>query len=230
MSNSAVAYTQASELPFVFKTFTRLLSHSTDHGSRVSPSVTYPDSRNAEILRELFSDIRNREIFFCRSFLFDRARGPPRPGELERRRSPDAVERYQQSSKLHCLYGVPILNHGRTRSSRMYPFACSKVYDIREYTDNTKWGPFMDDDTDRVDWEKVEAIMIVLRANIQNKGLDNFPIFTNFLNTPFPGTWPNSYIPMPLNREITPLETGDPYDVSGTWLRVCSTDRHHPAQ
>ncbi|EON97395.1 putative f-box domain-containing protein [Phaeoacremonium minimum UCRPA7] len=102
----------------------------------------------------------------------------------------------------------------------MYPFACSKVYDIREYTDNTKWGPFMDDDTDRVDWEKVEAIMIVLRANIQNKGLDNFPIFTNFWNTPFPGTWPNSYIPMPLNREITPLETGDPYDVSGTWLRV----------
>ena len=88
----------------------------------------------------------------------------------------------------------------------------------------------MDDDTDRDDWEKVEAIMIVLRANIQNKGLDNFPIFTNFWNTPFPGTWPNSYIPMPLNREITPLETGDPYDVSGTWLRVCSTDRHHPAQ
>lgn len=77
---------------------------------------------------------------------------------------------------------------------------------------------------DRVDWEKVEAIMIVLWYNLKNKGLDRLPVFQQFWDVPFAGCWPNSYIPMPLNREIKEVELEDPYDVSGTWLRVCSEE------
>ncbi len=124
------------------------------------------------------------------------------------------------AAKLHCLYGMAILKCVRTRSSRMYPFACSKVYDLRQYTDKTRWGPFMNDDSDRIDWEKVEAILLVLRSNIRSKGLDGFPVFANFWSTPFAGTWPNSYVPMPLYRELGSLDMDDPYGVSGTWIRV----------
>jgi hypothetical protein len=104
----------------------------------------------------------------------------------------------------------------------MYPFACSKVYDLRQYTAATRWGPFMNDGSLRVDWEKVEAILLVLRSNILNKNLDTFPIFANFWNTPFAGPWEGSYIPWPPPEErgVSELERRDPYDVSGTWLRV----------
>ncbi|KAJ9149030.1 F-box domain-containing protein [Pleurostoma richardsiae] len=209
-----------SHLGFVHDTVTRLLKHAAHSGARSFPSLTYPRSRNAQLLTEAFDRLDNRHAFFCNSTLFERARGSfksiyHRP--LARKLTPEAR---QQSAKLHCLYGMAVLSHGRTRSSRMYPFACSKVYDMREYTPLTRWGPFADDGTDSVDWEKVEAILIVLRANIRSKGLDNFPIFTNFWNTPFPGSWPNSYLPLPLVREISALDAQDPYDVAGTWLRV----------
>lgn len=195
---------------------TRLLRNSARGGSRSTHSVTYPQSRNAEFLDGLFADAENRDAFMCRSFIFERARGktnhfqdPPRP-------------EHQQSAKLHSLYGMPVLRCGRLRSSRMYPFACSKVYDLRQYTMRSRWGPFMADGSDRVDWEKVEAVLLVLRNNIRNKELDKFPIFANFWNKPFAGSWPESYLPMPINREIAPVEIRDPYDVSGTWLRVSS--------
>ena len=47
-----------------------------------------------------------------------------------------------------------ILQLACRRSSRMYPFACSKVYDLRQYSARTMWGPFLDDCSMRVDWEK----------------------------------------------------------------------------
>ena len=71
-----------------------------------------------------------------------------------------------------------------------------------------------------MDWEKVEAILIVIRANVKSKGLDAFPIFSNVWNTAFAGPWAGSYLPWPANREKKELEKQDPYDVSGTWLRV----------
>lgn len=73
---------------------------------------------------------------------------------------------------------------------------------------------------DKVDWEKVEAIMIVLWSNLKNKKLDRLPVFQQFWGVPFAGSWPNSYIPLPMDRDIKDLELQDPYDVSGTWLRV----------
>ncbi|KXJ95403.1 hypothetical protein Micbo1qcDRAFT_230668 [Microdochium bolleyi] len=118
-----------------------------------------------------------------------------------------------RSAKLHCLYGKPVHyahpESHRTRHSRMRPFACSRVYDLRQYTTQTRWGPFMGGGSDggsgsggdadlRVDWEMVEAIMIVLGANLRNLGLETYPIYKNFWATPFAGVWPNSYLGMPL--------------------------------
>ncbi|KAH8889666.1 hypothetical protein GQ53DRAFT_187850 [Thozetella sp. PMI_491] len=235
------------EVSFVCNTVTRLLEHASpeDHVQREIRSVTYAKSRNTDWLTKLFSSSAVQDAFFARSLLFDRARGAA--GNFQ---EPPKLE-HQQSAKLHCLYGVPLLKFGRTRSTRMYPFACSKVYDLRQYTPATHWGPFMNDGSDRVDWEKVEAIMLVLGNNIKDRGLDRYPIFSNFWTTPFAGSWPKSYIRWPPaeaeaareggegETEVKMLTTGpeddeaaeeariskqlqldDPYEVSGTWLRV----------
>lgn len=206
---------QKSELAFVYNTTTRLLSRSARSLERSSRSVTHAASRNASLLADIFADEPNRSAFLSRSFIFERARG-----ETKNFSSPPKAE-HQMSAHLHCLYG-PQLKHGRTRSSRMYPFACSKVYDLREYTENTRWGPFMNDGSLRVDWEKVEAILLVLRSNIKNKSLDSFSIFAHFWDKPFAGPWEGSYIPWPplTERKQSELERRDPYDVTGTWLRV----------
>lgn len=118
---------------------------------------------------------------------------------------------------------------GEVDDSCVYPFACSKVYDLRQYTDGTKWGPFMNDGSARVDWEKLEAILIVLGYNIQKRRLDTqYTIFANLWDMPFGGTWPNSYLAWPEGVERTPLQLRDPYDVSGTWIRmVCFVDYSH---
>jgi len=114
-----------------------------------------------------------------------------------------------RSAKLHCLYGKPIQfahpEAHRTRYSQMRPFACSRVYDLRQYTPQTQWGPFMGggatsegdgsgDATLKVDWEMVEAIMLVLGANLKKFGLEMYPIYRNYWATPFAGAWPNSYM------------------------------------
>ncbi|KAK1836618.1 hypothetical protein QBC39DRAFT_89137 [Podospora conica] len=214
------------ELDFVHTTVTRLLRNASqpgpDEADRAVRSVTYPASRNATVLKALFADDANREAFLCRSFLFDRVRGGTMAVADRAGGGDDAGvnEDHQKSAKLHSLYGAPVLKHGRTRASSTYPFACSKVYDLREYTEESRWGPFLADGSERVDWEKIEAILIVLRANVKSKGLDTFPIFSNFWNAPFAGSWSGSYLPWPANRERKHLELRDPYDVSGTWLRV----------
>ncbi|KAG8166567.1 hypothetical protein KVR01_002256 [Diaporthe batatas] len=228
---------QNDDLPFVYNTVTRLLQHVTSQATRPRPSVTYGESRNASILRECFSHESAVHAFLCRSFLFQRARAPIK--KFTSPKQPPTEER-QMSAKLHCLYGSPVLNYGRLRSSRTHPFAISKVYDIREYTARTRWGPFMDEGPDgshvgddgprdqpgyKVDWEKVEAIMIVLWHNMKLKGLDRLPVFNHFWGRPFGGCWPDSYVPEPTNRHVTDLDLQDPYDVTGTWLRiVCFLD------
>lgn len=196
--------------------------------------MSYQASRNTHLLRDCFSSTSTVEAFLCQSFLFQRARQPIKTSN-QHKQLPTPEQ--SMSAKLHCLFGDMVLNYGRTRSSRTYPFACSKVYDIREYTQRTRWGPFMDDGPgpvgiegneegqlglpdDKVDWEKVEAIMIVLWSNLRTKGLDRLPVFQQFWGVPFAGSWPNSYIPLPLNRVVNDIELDDPYDVSGTWLRV----------
>ncbi|KAK3390523.1 hypothetical protein B0H63DRAFT_465889 [Podospora didyma] len=212
---------KAEELPFVYSTVTRLLKHSAQdqEGERPLVTMTYPISRNATLLASLFENESNRKAFLMRSFIFERAQG------LTNGIEDPPKENHQQSAKLHCLYGMPSRNPGRTRSSKMYPFACSKVYDLRQYTGDSRWGPFINDGSDRVDWEKVEAILLVIRTNIKNKGLDAFAIFSYIWSDPFCGCWPRSYIPWspePLEPEggSAALSARDPYGVTGTWLRV----------
>ncbi|PNY28769.1 Uncharacterized protein TCAP_01314 [Tolypocladium capitatum] len=204
------------ELDFVSRTVDRLLKHASSQGRTIDNSHTHCASRNADFLAELFVDQSNREAFLQRSFLFERVRNehhqPPIRGRGQLHES-----EYQLSAKLHCLYGKPILNLGRLRSTRTYPFAVSKVYDLRQYTDLTKWGPFMDDTTGRVDWEKVEAILIVLGYNITMRRVSK--LFSDVWDTPFSGSWPKSYMPSP-KAEVTPLDGSDPYGVTGTWYRV----------
>ncbi|KAK0643642.1 hypothetical protein B0T16DRAFT_186983 [Cercophora newfieldiana] len=183
-----------ASLPFVYNTVTRLLrnaSKSTPNTSRVIHSLTYPSSRNTSILTTLLTPT-SLSPFLTSSFLFSRARGTSPPTIPL---SP--LAHHQQSAHLHCLYGSPILKHGRTRSSSMYPFACSKVYDLREYTDGSMWGPFWNDGSGRVDWEKVEAILMVVGGNIRGKGLEGFPVFENFWGRGWGGSWEGSYIPWP---------------------------------
>ncbi|KAI1102171.1 hypothetical protein F4804DRAFT_343440 [Jackrogersella minutella] len=210
-----------NELPFVYDAVKSLLQNAATDTERMRSS-THLASRNANFLSSIFRDETNQSAFLCRSFIYERARQEITSG-IYSHSLPQAD--HQKSAHLHCLYGVPMLyahpEAHRTRRSRMSPYAGSKVYDLRQYTDNTKWGPFMDDTTDRVDWEKVEAIMIVIGSNLRKLGLTKFPVCKNFWEVPFAGTWPQSYLPLPtMAHEPEPLELDDPYGVTGTWLRV----------
>jgi hypothetical protein len=182
-------------------------------------------SRNVSLLTNLFEDEQNRDLLFCSSSLFQRARGSnsgsPALSLAER----------QLSAKLHCLYGVPIEATGRTRSSRSYPYACSKVYDLRNYTENTFWGPYMDDGSSNVDWEKMEAIMIVLGHNLRMFGQRVANDITESIWVmPFADAVPDSYISASFPRvdDIKPpLDAQDPFNVTGTWMRVSILFAHY---
>ncbi|KAI2635396.1 hypothetical protein GGS21DRAFT_515634 [Xylaria nigripes] len=215
------------ELDFVHRVVIELLKNAaTDGGARPNLTAKFPESRNADFLCGLFSVESNRMAFLCQSFIFERVRaitlmqpitywdGPPKP-------------EHQKSAQLHCLFGVPQLFAdpspiGR-QFNRMCPMACSRVYDLRQYSEKNQWGPFMNDGSMRVDWEKVEAVMLVLGSNMTQLGLSRMRMCETFCSTPFAGTWPNSWKPqqpLTLPREPDPLEYLDPYGVTGVWLRV----------
>lgn len=207
-------------------------------------------SRNIRLLTEQFANTANIDALLCSSSLFARAGGE--------NQVPAMTEELRQSSaKLHCMYGVPV-DEIPSRSSfhilrpnvRLSPLACTmprsrprvthtyaraKVYDLRQYTDATLWGPFRDDGTQRVDWEKVEAIMVVLGFNLRRFTDRTDGRFPFVWNEPFAAATPNSYISHPLApppdedvdddqlkiRELAlSLDAQDPYGVTGTWMRV----------
>ena len=146
------------------------------------------------------------------------------------------------SAKMHCLYGVPVQevrrSVGQTEGKRyslrndtapLHPYVRSRVYDLRQHTKNNNgsfWGPLVPDGSQEVDWEKIEAIMVMLHANMSHFARthdlfseDAIPDWT----VPFKGAAPYSYrsrpVDIPMNPPI-PLEAQDPYNVSGTWMRV----------
>ncbi|PFH59517.1 hypothetical protein XA68_12220 [Ophiocordyceps unilateralis] len=201
------------ELEFVSETVDRLLRLARSHGRTTDNSHTHAVSYNAELLARLFKEPSTRDAFLHRSFLFERVRGD---GDALCLADPPNRE-HQLSAKLHCLYGRPILNLGRLRSTRTYPFAVSKVYDLRHYTTRTRWGPFLNDGSDGVDWEKVEAILIVLGYNLTLRRV--VKLFADVWDSPFSGNWPRSYVSSP-GLSLRPLEASDPYGVTGTWYRV----------
>lgn len=207
-------FKQLPHIEFVTQTVAELLqtaTTSTDPKQKVM-------SQNIAFLSDKFADQKNQEVFFCNSELFDRARYA------------DAVsftllslQERQASAKLHCLYGVPIESAGKRRAQRTYPYACSKVYDLRNYTARTMWGPFMDDGSGNVDWERMEAIMITLGHNIRH--FDDS--VKSVWEQPFVDAIPESYISRPLpyaeflaKQPSLDLDSQDPYGISGTYMRV----------
>jgi hypothetical protein len=114
----------------------------------------------------------------------------------------------------------------------IHPWARSRVYDLRRYKESNMWGPFHDDGSGRIDWEKVQAIMVVLAYNhrlyTERRGL----IGADSLGLPesvramltdsvrnvsstrgnllrpweglFEGIAPNSYVSSPLEGKIKP--------------------------
>lgn len=190
--------------------------------------VQHEKSQTISMLRNHFNRDMNHEVLFGNSELFCRAKNHD---EKISSKLLD-MKRRQASAKLHCLYGVPIEMIGKKnlrRTSKTYPYACSKVYDLRNYTDETMWGPFMEDGSGKVDWERVEAIMVVLGFNMRRfddgpgDPLSGHGIWENSFRAAVPG----SYVPQKLPRKMPIYEqpdldfkARDPYDVSGTYLRV----------
>ncbi|RFU35017.1 hypothetical protein B7463_g1330, partial [Scytalidium lignicola] len=175
-------------------------------------------SLNLSLVADLFSEQVNKDGFLSRSTLFERARGRGAIPEVSK-------DMRQASAKLHVLYGVPILRpDGRvTRQSKSYPYAASIVYDLRNYTDAAGWGPFLNDGSGRVDWEKLEAVMIVLGHNLRLFGEGHNGLFRPVWATPFSTTAANSYVSRSISKNYElppPLDAMDPYHVSGTWMRV----------
>ena len=235
---------KTENLPFVAKRIIKLIE---------TASTEHEISLNLQLLSEYFNNTANIDAFLCASSLFDRA-------GTEHQRPAWTPELRQASAKMHCLFGVPIdpiptrspLSMHRRNSSVLAPSGCtrlqsrplgthayarSKVYDLRQYTDGTLWGPFTDDGTQRVDWEKVEAVMIVLGHNMtkfSERAESNWP---RVWHRPFVGATPNSWLsPAPsiapepkedpddelirIRARALSLDAQDPYGVSGTWMRV----------
>ncbi|KAJ6261645.1 hypothetical protein Dda_2443 [Drechslerella dactyloides] len=181
------------------------------------------NSRSLSFLTDYFEGNKlNIDTLLCRSSLFEAV------GDSTRVAADTEFER-QLSAKLHCYYGVPIDPRGKKRKPT-HPCARSKVYDLRNYDANTMWGPFRADGSGRVDWEKMEAIMIVLAYNMNLTVDESDPAFGAIWTVKFRGAVPYSgpFIEPTIVDEIDPpLEAADPYGVTGTWLRVvCFLDYH----
>lgn len=150
---------------------------------------------------------------------------------------PQSYDR-QLTAKLHCLYGVPIGTVRKTYESsppryslrhdtaEIHPYARSRVYDLRQHTeDGTFWGPFIDDGLQTVDWEKLEAIMIILDYNLRRSTEVHrqYEGVLELQENPWVGATPHSFISPPQSVPMEPplpLEAQDPYNVTGTWMRV----------
>lgn len=145
----------------------------------------------------------------------------------------------QLSAKLHCLYGVPIQFLPRSSSNthhnlrankgiKLHPFARSLVYDLRQHCEHSLWGPFYRDGSEKIDWEKLEGLMMILSYNIHHfadRYSGHGPALTPPWNEPFAGARPYSLKLPPWSLEIErpptlPIHLQDPYNVTGVWMRV----------
>ncbi|KAF3913673.1 hypothetical protein AA313_de0200357 [Arthrobotrys entomopaga] len=180
--------------------------------------VSNPEnSSNLIFLTDFFDGNKlNIDTLLCRSSLFEEA-----GDEITQKPANTEFER-QLAAKLHCYYGVPVDPRGK-KAKPTHPWARSRVYDLRNYDANTLWGPFRADGSGRVDWEKMEAIMIVLAYNMNVLVEEADISFAAIWAVKFRGAMPYSgpHIKHSLLDQVPlPLETQDPYGVTGTWLRV----------
>lgn len=178
-----------------------------------SPEDT-PSKNITELVLRLES-LQNRDCILHRSSHYQLAGTPNQVPAKD-------VDEQQLSAKLHCLYGAPLTVEGR-RSLSSHPIARSRIYDMRNYTQKTCWGPFRKDGSMKVDWELIEVIMIVISYN-SNLCCDRYRLLKPVWGEPFIGVRRNAelqeYSPSLLIEPDLPLEMKDPYDVTGSWIRV----------
>lgn len=183
-------------------------------------ATTGPFSRNIQFLKTRFEDPMNTDAFFFGSDIALRAEKRPERNLADRK----------LSAKMHCLRGRPTLPPS-DRVANLRPFARSVVYDLRRYTRGTFWGPYIDDSSATVDWEKMEAIMVLLAVNMENLAANTHAphVFEPGWKTLFEGAVPGSYTAI---LSMTPGSESphpslsmkhDPYNITGTWMRVSCT-------
>ncbi|KAF2735851.1 hypothetical protein EJ04DRAFT_464060 [Polyplosphaeria fusca] len=186
-----------------------------------SASEASGTSRNLARLTQLFKDPRNLDAIMYRSSLYQRA------GTAKQLAAVEEQDR-QLSAKLHSVYGVPAGPGGR-RSLSTHPYARSRVYDLRNYTDATKWGPYRDDGSMKVNWEMIESIMIVLGYNSSVCCQRYSRAFQPVWSEPFQGMIRDKLVndypsTLPMEPAI-PLEMKDPFNTTGFYMRiVCFLD------
>lgn len=178
------------------------------------------ESRNVLELRNLFKVPGNLDGFLHKSSMYA-------SGRFSKLKAASTDEERQLSAKLHCYYGIPTTFLGRKALS-MHPIARARTYDLRRYTISNRWGPYHDDGSMRVDWEMVESIMVILGYN---SGMCCRRFLTRFRlpwSEPFEGVIPDldrqKKLPtwnMGMLKELeAPLDSQDPYNVSGIWSRI----------
>ncbi|KAF9638590.1 F-box domain cyclin-like protein [Lasiodiplodia theobromae] len=184
-----------ANFPFISSAIDDLIAIS----SSAQPSLT------CGFLSRHFDDFStlNRDAILCGSSLFGQA------GSEDQQPFDDECDR-QMSAKLHVLNGVP-MEPSKRGANPVHSYARSRVYDLRRYTDDTLWGPFMDDGSQRVDWEKLESILIVLSHNINRFCERTYGRFRPIWNVPFTGVSTNSFRSKPPFR----FEDNDEDDDSG---------------
>ena len=181
----------------------------------------WKNSLNVAFLTDLMKRSDNQIHLMSRSSLFQKA------GHLDVHPA-DTEEERQLSAKLNVLYGVSfeppeedVKNH---LVNSIHPYARSRVYDLRRYKQGNFWGPFMDDGSQRVDWEKTQAVMVLLGYNLQVLSDRTDGQLSLGRDVPFEGLGVDSYVSRSLTytqkAEPTSMDAEDPYGVSGTWMRV----------
>jgi hypothetical protein len=184
------------------------------------------DSRTISFLNAWFKEPLNEDEILCRSGLYFRAYPERFQGQ------PDTAEDQQLSAKLHCFRGMSTIDSNYTRHWKpIVPYARSQIYDVRNYTSRTGWGPFCGDGSMKVDWQMMEAIMIDITFNTWTEGellgSDEEWGPDNLISIPpwCEGTFQDILATTdyhPMGRNIS-LDPEDPYRVTGRWYRVCST-------
>ncbi|KAL2068986.1 hypothetical protein VTL71DRAFT_15324 [Oculimacula yallundae] len=210
-----------------------------------------PNSHNLDILQTYTmsskTSITNLEALMSQSVTYNRAliSNADRDPEINTPLQPLSVR--QASAKLHVLYGKPFLLPRRAKYTKLYPYAVSMVYDLRNYTEETLWGPYLNDGLASVDWEKLEAVMLVLGHNMesfmQTAGNRSLPKGL-WSKGGWKGARPYSYKSVDIvgfnhkdeeegvipadDEDVSAAETvDDPYNITGTWMRVvCFLDFH----
>lgn len=138
---------------FLAKQFLRLIMGTTQ--ARPLTNTTFLASQFHHATRR-----SNASTLLRQSSLFRRC-GTPYDDPAE------SVVARQLSARLHVYSALPL----ELRESEyiemqgaqyLHPFARSRLYDLRRYKTANFWGPFMDDGSGRIDWEKVQNIYIVL--------------------------------------------------------------------